>query len=150
MINKIDIQKFGLFSDYNWDSEVGNDTVKDIFKKVNIIYGRNYSGKTTLSRILRCVENGELHEDYADSKFTISTDDGTIINQLNLSYSKKIRVYNTDFVKKNLSWLHDNKGQILPFILLGGDNTVIEGKLKDIDTELGLFDLATQKYVDTY
>lgn len=49
-----------------------------------------------------------------------------------------------------MSWLHDNKGQILPFTLLGGDNTVIEGKLKNIDTELGLFDLATQKYVDTY
>lgn len=64
MIKKIDIQKFGLFSDYNWNSEVGSDPDKDVFKKVNIIYGRNYSGKTTLSRIFRCVENGKLHEDW--------------------------------------------------------------------------------------
>lgn len=56
MIKKIDIQNFGLFSDYNWDSEIGNDPDKDIFKKVNIIYGRNYSGKTALSRVFRCVE----------------------------------------------------------------------------------------------
>ncbi|MFR0679264.1 AAA family ATPase, partial [Dysgonomonas mossii] len=55
MIKKIDIQKFGLFSNYNWNSEVGSDPEKDVFKKVNIIYGRNYSGKTTLSRIFRCV-----------------------------------------------------------------------------------------------
>jgi len=149
MIKKIDIQKFGLFSDYNWNSQIGNDVDKDIFKKVNIIYGRNYSGKTTLSRIFRCVESGELHEDYEDAEFTISTDD-SIINQSNLSYSRQIRVYNTDFVKKNLSWLHDNKGEILPFTLLGGDNTIVEGKLKNIDAELGLFDPVTQKYVETY
>lgn len=149
MIKKIDIQNFGLFSDYNWDSEVGSDSAKDTFKKVNIIYGRNYSGKTTLSRIFRCIESGERHEDYADSNFTISTDDGTTINQSNLSYSKKIRVYNTDFVKANLSWLHDNKGEILPFTLLGGDNTVIESKIKDIDIKLGLFDPVTQKYEDS-
>lgn len=150
MITKIDIQSFGLFSDYNWDSEVGSNPAKDIFKKVNIIYGRNYSGKTTLSRIFGCVENEELHEDYKDAKFIMSTDGTTNIDQSNLAYSKTIRVYNSDFVKENLSWLHDIKGEILPFTLLGGDNTVVEGKLKDIDTELGLFDLATQKYVDTY
>lgn len=153
MIKKIDIQNFGLFSDYNWDPEVGSDSAKDTFKKVNIIYGRNYSGKTTLSRIFRCVENGELHEDYEDSKFTISTDDGTIINQSNLSYSKKIRVYNTDFVKKNLSWLHDNKGEILPFALLGSGNQDIEEnienlekEIKDIDIKLGTLNQETNSF----
>lgn len=149
MITKIDIQNFGLFSDYNWDSEVGSDPVRDIFKKVNIIYGRNYSGKTTLSRIFRCVENGELHKDYNDAKFTILTDGTTKIDHSNLGYSKTIRVYNSDFVKDNLSWLHDNRGEILPFTLLGGDNTVIESKIKDIDIKLGLFDPVAQKYEDS-
>ena len=153
MIEKIDIQKFGLFSDYNWNSEVGSDPDKDVFKKVNIIYGRNYSGKTTLSRILRCVENEELHEDYKDARFTISTKDGTIIDQSNLSYSKKIRVYNTDFVKKNLSWLHDNKGEILPFALLGeGNQDVVEKiadlekNIKDIDLKLGAINQKTDLF----
>ncbi|MEN9920106.1 MAG: hypothetical protein RL662_2542 [Bacteroidota bacterium] len=149
MIKKIDIQKFGLFCDYNWDSEIGSDSTINVFKKVNIIYGRNYSGKTTLSRIFRCIENGELHKDYEDAKFTIYTNDG-IIDQTNINCSKQIRVYNSDFVKTNLSWLHDNKGEILPFTLLGGDNTIIEGKLKEIDIELGVFDPVTQKDVETY
>lgn len=153
MIEKIDIQKFGLFSDYNWNSEVGSDPDKDVFKKVNIIYGRNYSGKTTLSRILRCVENEELHEDYKDARFTISTKDGTIIDQSNLSYSKKIRVYNTDFVKKNLGWLHDNKGEILPFALLGSGNQDIEEnienlekEIRDIDIKLGTLNQETNSF----
>ncbi|PQL92699.1 RloC protein [Apibacter adventoris] len=147
MIKKIDIQKFGLFFDYSWNSEIGSDPDKHSFKKVNIIYGRNYSGKTTLSRIFRCVEKEEIHKDYPDAKFTISTDDdGTIINESNLTYSKNIRVYNTDFVKDNLSWLHNEEGEILPFTLLGGDNTFIEGKIKDIDNQLGVNDEETNSY----
>ena len=146
MIKKINIQRFGLFSDYNWDSEIGCDPDKDIFKKVNIIYGRNYSGKTTLSRIFRCVETKKLHKDYHDAKFILSTNDGTIINESDLTYSKNIRVYNTDFVKDNLSWLHNEDGEILPFTLLGGDNTVIESKIKDIENELGVLDSETGSY----
>lgn len=146
MIKKINIQKFGLFSDYNWDSEIGNDPDKDIFKKVNIIYGRNYSGKTTLSRVFRCVETKKLHKDYQDAKFILSTNDGTIINESDLTYSKNIRVYNTDFVKDNLSWLHNEDGEILPFTLLGGDNTIIESKIKDIENELGVLDPETNSY----
>lgn len=146
MIKKIDIQKFGLFSNYNWNSEVGSDPEKDVFKKVNIIYGRNYSGKTTLSRIFRCVETKKLHKDYCDAEFTLSTNDDTIINESNLTYLKNIRVYNTDFIKENLSWLHNEDGEILPFTLLGGDNTIIESKIKDIENELGVLDPETNSY----
>lgn len=53
MIQKIDITKFGIYKDYKWDSNIGKDFY---FKSVNIIYGRNYSGKTTLSRIFRTLE----------------------------------------------------------------------------------------------
>lgn len=48
MINRLDIEKIGLFCDYRWNQHIGNQP-DDIFKRVNIIYGRNYSGKTTLS-----------------------------------------------------------------------------------------------------
>jgi len=153
MIKKIDIQKFGLFSDYNWDSEIGNNTVKDIFKKVNIIYGRNYSGKTTLSRIFRSVENKKLHKDYAKAEFTITTDDG-IIDQTNLNYSKQIRVYNSDFVKTNLSWLYNNdEGEIKPFTLLSMGNPEIEKSIEnlekninDIDIKLGTLNEETDSF----
>lgn len=55
MIAKIDIERFGLFSNYYWKQHIGTEN-NQIFNKMNIIYGRNYSGKTTLSRIFRCIE----------------------------------------------------------------------------------------------
>jgi len=49
MIKKIQsINNLAVFNDFNWD-----DSVKDKqgnvceFKNINILYGRNYSGKTT-------------------------------------------------------------------------------------------------------
>jgi len=51
MFKKIDIQKFGLFEDFKWSKEL----IDNQLNKVNIIYGRNYSGKTTLSRIFGCL-----------------------------------------------------------------------------------------------
>lgn len=51
MIKKFNkINNLAVFNNYNWDSSVPE------FAKINIIYGRNYSGKTTLSRILRAIE----------------------------------------------------------------------------------------------
>lgn len=113
MITKIDIEKFGLFNNYRWSQNIGNDDNLASLKKVNLIYGRNYSGKTTLSRILRCVEKKQIHEKYLDGKFAITNDQGNLITQSNLNCTEKIRVYNTDFVKDNLSWLHDDlNGQL--------------------------------------
>lgn len=54
MITKLDISKFGLYKDYSWNTEIGNT---ETFRRLNIIYGRNYSGKTTLSRIFKCIED---------------------------------------------------------------------------------------------
>ena len=41
------------------------------------MYRRNYSGKTTLSRIFKCVENKSLHTDYENPNFVFTLDDET-------------------------------------------------------------------------
>jgi wobble nucleotide-excising tRNase len=135
MITKLDIQKFGLFENYEWDKEVGK---QEQFHRVNIIYGRNYSGKTTLSRILKCIEDKKIHDNYFDAKFQIKLANGSSIEETNLEPSEiNIRVYNSDFVKENLSWLHNNDGTIEPFTILGAKNVEIENKIKKIDEQLG-------------
>ena len=60
MLKKIQyIKKLGVFDDFSWDGEVKNKNGEvQSFVDINIIYGRNYSGKTTLSRILRALETG--------------------------------------------------------------------------------------------
>ena len=70
MFTKIDIEKFGLYNDFKWDT-------LPALGRVNIIYGRNYSGKTTLSRIFDSVSLGKLHKDYLDGKFKLYTDETT-------------------------------------------------------------------------
>lgn len=141
MITKIDIEKFGLFNNYRWSQNIGNDDNLASLKKVNLIYGRNYSGKTTLSRILRCVEKKQIHEKYLDGKFAITNDQGNLITQSNLNCTEKIRVYNTDFVKDNLSWLHDDlNGDIKPFTLLGSGNIEAMERIEAINVELGSID----------
>lgn len=137
MINKIDIDNFGLFSNFNWDTEVGKH---EIFKRVNIIYGRNYSGKTTLSRIFKSIEDNKLNNKYENGKFQVTFTNGqitspeTIVSE-NPDYN--IRVYNTDFVKENLSWLHSEEGTINPFTILGAKNVELDKKVKEIEQLLG-------------
>jgi len=141
MIKKINVAKFGLFNSYFWDNSLGKETS---FTRMNIIYGRNYSGKTTLARVFRCVEKGELHKHYIDGDFTMTCDDGNTITQNNFfefAKDNQIRVYNTDFVNENLSWLHNEDGSIQPFTILGLKNVELENKIKTIEDKLGNVEL---------
>jgi len=137
MIKKIDIDKFGLFENFKWDTFVGRN---ETFRRLNIIYGRNYSGKTTLSRILNTIFEKQLPLNYENGNFNVTFTDGSTINQNNLStanHNYNLRVYNSDFVKKNLSWLHKDDGTISPFTILGSKNIEIDVKIKEIDAFLG-------------
>ena len=137
MFTKIDIDKFGLFCNFNWQRNMRE------FRRVNIIYGRNYSGKTTLSRIFDCVAQGSLHKDYADGQFTLHTDQAacpTVTNS-NLHYDGLVRVYNADYVSRNLSWLkNEEEGEILPFAMIGGDNIAAQQEIDRINEQLGSVD----------
>ncbi len=137
MISKLNIQSFGLFNGYSWDTSVGKN---ETFRRLNIIYGRNYTGKTTLARILKCIEDNKLHDNYQDCDFEITLLNGTVVTQDTLDIignDFKFRIYNTDFVKENLSWLHNDDGTIEPFTILGAKNVEIDKKIKEIDEKLG-------------
>jgi len=129
--------KFGRFNNYLWDKTIGKD---ETFEKLNIIYGRNYSGKTLLARIFKCIEDAHLHKNYEDCDFAITLNDARIITQYNLldfGTENKMRVYNTDFVKENLSWLDNDDGTIKPFTILGAKNVKLDKQIKDIEEKLG-------------
>lgn len=137
MIKKINITNFGLFKNYAWDSTIG---ASETFRLVNIIYGRNYSGKTTLSRIFKSLEDGKLHENFSGCNFSVILNNDTAITQNNVESvgsDKKVRVYNTDFVNENLSWLHNVDGSIKPFTILGAKNVELDKKIKDLEAAIG-------------
>jgi wobble nucleotide-excising tRNase len=137
MISKIDVAHFGLFKDYTWDTMISKT---ESFKKLNIIYGRNYSGKTTLARMFRCIEDNLMHRDYQECDFTITLSNGSTVTKANFhSFAQfyKIRVYNTDFVRENLGWLHRDDGTIKPFTILGAVNIELEKQVAEIAAKLG-------------
>jgi len=140
MIDKIkNIKNLAVFQDFEWDKSV-LDKKNNVceFKTINILYGRNYSGKTTLSRILRAMETGELSDKYKNPCFCVSLKGKADVTQDSLkNHSKKIRVFNEDFVKDNLKFISNPDESIKSFAILGEDNNVIEDEIKTLKAELG-------------
>lgn len=141
MIKKIKtISNLAVFKKFEWDKSVVDKDGKVIdFKKINILYGRNYSGKTTLSRIFRALEMGYISDKYENPEFCISFDNGTEKTLATIKESNKtIRVFNEDFVKENLRFIYNPDAEIESFaISLGDDNNKIEEEIKAIRLELG-------------
>lgn len=135
MIRNLDIKKYGSYQGFVWRK--GDDKFK--FNKLNIIYGHNYSGKTTLSRIFHTLEKRNQHPDYLDVDYDIAFDDGTKINSRdinNFSTDYVVRVFNSDFIKDNLGWLHNRDGSIQPFAILGSENVGIRDEIKELELAL--------------
>ncbi|ATH02765.1 hypothetical protein AXX03_11055 [Pseudomonas aeruginosa] len=140
MIRQIDIASFGSFSDLEWKKAV-LDSGKNVknFQRLNILYGRNYSDKTTLSRIFRALETGNLPSYYSAPSFIVSGDQGAVTCSDLLTHNYEVRVYNRDFVAENLSFLvnQDAGGEIKTFAIVGEKNKEIDDTIAAIEAKLG-------------
>ncbi|WP_249322847.1 AAA family ATPase [Pseudoalteromonas ruthenica] len=128
-----------MFDDFSWDSEVKNKggAVQN-FVDINIIYGRNYSGKTTLSRIARALETRTLSDKYGAPSFQLKFADNSDVTLAALTtHDKNIRVFNEDFIRDNLRFITNPDDSIEPFAILGDDNNKIEKEIEALEAELG-------------
>lgn len=144
MFSQVDIGSFGSFTDLSWKislKDTGNNVQN--FKRLNILYGRNYSGKTTLSRIFRALETGRIPHNYVDPNFTIRGDKGDVTHiGLATRHGYDVRVYNSDFVNDNLSFLvNQTDGEIKTFAIVGEKNKEIEDSITAIQSKLGSVEL---------
>ena len=145
MITQIDIASFGSFSGLSWKKSLkdGGNTVQN-FKRLNILYGRNYSGKTTLSRIFRALETHRIPANYAAPAFTLYGDKGDVTHAGVQTHNYDVRVYNRDFVTENLSFLvNQDSGEIKTFAIVGEKNKEIEEEIATIELELGSMEKKT-------
>lgn len=136
------INNFGIFKNFSWDSSLPlkSDKSKTYdFKTINIFYGRNYSGKTSLSRIFRALEKREIPKNYDNPEFNIKFDNETSVSEVTLSeFSYPIHVYNSDFIKDNLQFFYDQDEDIKSFsVALGEDNKKVLEKITEITEKLG-------------
>lgn len=156
MINQLDISSFGSFQGLEWKKTV-RDSGKNVktFQRLNILYGRNYSGKTTLSRVFRALETRKMPLNYVSPSFTIYGDKGNVTQAGIQAHNYEVRVYNRDFVTDNLSFLVNQQigAEIKTFAVVGEQNkeiddaiAAIEAKLGSVEEKVGLrFDLEGKK-----
>jgi len=101
MINRIDLlHKIAKFERFNWHSEV------DDFRKVNIVFGYNGSGKTVISNVFRLFskqidnQSNPLFQELSHDSSSIAeiTFNGTKIKYGTNVDKKDIHVFNSDFI----------------------------------------------------
>lgn len=122
MIKRITyIKNFGVFNSYRRSGDIQD------FAKVNILYGWNYSGKTTISRIFQCIENKAKNQHYIDCEFEIEDFDGNKGTQQNLNLNNlDIKVFNSDFIRDNI---HLEGESFNPILLLGEETKKAEEEI---------------------
>lgn len=118
------IRNYGVFRDFTPSSGLPD------FKKYNLIYGPNGSGKTTVTRIINDlgIPNEELKK---GAEFSFETDDGTFTNKK--PYPGKIRVFNTDYVQSNIGEIEGTLNHIL---IVGEKNKTLVAELEREEAEI--------------
>jgi wobble nucleotide-excising tRNase len=102
MITKINkLKRFGIYNNYTWGDI-------DDFKNKNLVYGWNYSGKTTLSKLFQVLEFKDKNKCFSGSELEITIKDGTnskIFNQDSLlSFPFFVKVFNSEYIKRIFTW----------------------------------------------
>jgi wobble nucleotide-excising tRNase len=118
------ITGFGLFRNYVWDTT----KLKD-FNRYNLVYGWNYSGKTTLSRIFQSIEDSRIHDDFSGATFAITQRDGSSISDTSISSASPVRVFNREFVLRNFHEGSDMTGAGL-IAVIGESNQALKTRLQ--------------------
>lgn len=138
-IEEINIKNLAVFKDFVWKNSVKTKEGQKVnLSDINIFYGRNYSGKTTLSRIFRAFETGSISDKYPLPEFSLKLKgEDTKLTQNDISNKKDFRVFNEDFIKDNLSFIVDSEKDIKSFAILGDDNNRILGEIDVLKSELG-------------
>lgn len=124
----INIKNLGVFDNYK------SDKFLEDFKRYNLIYGWNASGKTTLSKLFQSLVSGE-NEEFKELKYKIEVDNkDTYTEQKPFSeINQKIKVFNKDYISENI---HIEESEAKKLIFLDTENKQISDKIKDDKSKL--------------
>ena len=114
-----EIRDEGIFRDFSWDDENLED-----FSDINLIYGWNGTGKTTLSRLMDKLGN-ETEVKKINAKIKIEEDDNDIPVSKFVEHGYSIKVFNRDYIEKNIL-TRDYQEQIVFF----GEEAEIQSEIE--------------------
>jgi len=131
MLTKINkLKDFGIFQNFSWNGLDG-------FKKKNLIYGWNYSGKTTLSKLFQNLEFKDKSKYFSGSEFDITTekeDASTNHSQNDLeNFPYDVKVFNTNYIKRIFTWDNPHSGIQAISFYLGDPSGKLDKKIKNLD-----------------
>ncbi len=117
------IKGLGVYQSYSKPAGTQDFGIK------NLIYGWNYSGKTTLSRLFAQIEAKSTNPDLSGCEFIISTDQDSITEKNFSGCGVSVRVFNSDFVRTNL---HFEGKSFNPILLLGQESEEAQRKIDEL------------------
>ncbi|MEA9428663.1 AAA family ATPase [Aeromonas caviae] len=120
-------QGLGVYQNYNRPADTQE------FGTKNLIYGWNYSGKTTLSRLFAQLESKTANPDLFGCEFSFGTDNDAITEKNFTQRNISVRVFNSDFIKANL---HFDGESFNPILLLGKESEKAQQKIDKLGARI--------------
>ena len=130
------IKGLGVYQNYSKPADTQEFGIK------NLIYGWNYSGKTTLSRLFAQIEAKTANPDLSGCEFFFRTDNDAITEKNFIRCNVSVRVFNSDFVKANL---HFDGGSFNPILLLGKESEEAQRKIDKLGERIKRSDSVRRK-----
>ncbi|MDD4531922.1 MAG: AAA family ATPase [Bacilli bacterium] len=117
------LKNFGIFKDYSPNADLVG------FNRYNLFYGWNGSGKSTLSSLFECIERKEQSPEHPLAEWNIDIEGGQITPSNVSLNSLNIRVFNKNFIEKNV-FTPNNKIEGIVYISeeQGNDKKTLEQK----------------------
>lgn len=128
------LRNLGIFRDYK-RSKTRNPPE---FRRYNLIYGFNGSGKTVISRVLSSLETGVLDPRLSVAgSFEVRLSDGETIRSSDSDSLERLKgsvaVFNVDFVEENIRW---RNGTANPVFYIGKEQAELLEELEQKKSEI--------------
>lgn len=114
----------GVFRDFTWPSELPD------FGRYNLIYGWNGTGKTTISRVLRCLETKTVP---TTGEVMVRLGERDVPGEGFPEATVSIRVFNREFVQDNV--FPSDGGDLPPIFVLGKESVEKQKEVDRLKTE---------------
>lgn len=124
------LKNLGVFHDFSAPTDL------QAFRRYNLIYGFNGSGKTILSRVFGSIEKGALRAEIPDGGvFEVELSNGTVIKSSGALDELKGRllVFNEDFIEEKIRWKEGTAESVFYI----GKQAELSKVLKDKEDDIG-------------
>ena len=145
MIKKITkLKDFGIYNDFRWNT-------LDEFSKKNLIYGWNYSGKTTLSKLFENLEFNNSDRHFQGSQFNLEFENSNVrktIDQTNIhECPAKVKTFNSEYIKRIFSWEIADSGIEPISFYLGDPAGNLLSEIESLESQnIRLINIRDQRY----